>query len=58
MFIELHDEYGEKDLFLTQSKIIPKIGDFVETPTFQGTCQKVIYFYDYDNSCQITVVVK
>lgn len=57
MVIELHDRYGEKESFITQSKAIPKVGDLVQTPEFDGVCEKLIYNYNEEN-CVVTVRVR
>jgi len=57
MIIELHDQYGEKGFFITQSKAIPKVGDLVQTPKFDGVCEKLIYDYNEEN-CVVTVRVR
>lgn len=57
MVIELHDQYGEKGFFITQSKAIPKVGDLVQTPKFDGVCEKLIYDYNEEN-CVVTVRVR
>ena len=57
MIIELHDQYGEKEFFITQSKDVPRVGDLVETPKFSGICEMIKYDYN-DEECVITVRVK
>lgn len=57
MIIELHDQYGEKEFFITQSKDVPSVGDLVETPKFSGICEMIKYDYN-EEECVITVRVK
>lgn len=57
MEIWLCDPYGTKNCFITNSEIIPRIGETVSTPEFYGKCTKVTYLHK-ENSCEVVVFVE